>query len=46
LNKKLLNLGFGVLLILLAVQAEPVTATLGFIAGGLFLLATLASWSK
>ena len=40
------GLAFSVLYILLAIQAEPITATLGFLAGGLLAIATLMKWNK
>lgn len=40
------GLVFATLYILLAIQAEPVTATLGFLAGGLLAVGTLVKWNK
>lgn len=40
------GLAFATLYILLAIQAEPVTATLGFLAGGLLAVGTLMKWNK
>jgi hypothetical protein len=46
LKNNLAGLGFATLYLVLAAQAEPVTAALGYIAGGILLLATLARWNK
>lgn len=40
------GLAFATLYILLAIQAEPITATLGFLAGGLLAVGTLMKWNK
>jgi hypothetical protein len=40
------GLAFATLYILLAIQAEPVTATLGFLAGGLLAVGTLMKWKQ
>jgi glycopeptide antibiotics resistance protein len=42
----LLALSFSVLFIILAMQAEPITQVLGFTAGAMLGLATLARWNK
>lgn len=40
------GIAFATLYILLAIQAEPITATLGFLAGGLLAVGTLVKWNK
>ena len=38
--------GFAALFVLLAVQAEPITATLGYVAAGLLMVALIISMVK
>jgi len=46
ISTTLLTVALASVYFLLALQAEPITATLGYISGGLLLLATMMMWRK